>query len=127
MPPEGAAKEPPLVLLDTNALMMPFQLGLDIEGEVARLLGRCRIAVPACVMRELRGLASRDPDARAALQLAVRFSHVPCKGAGDDAILELAMRERAYVVTGDRGLMARLRAANVRVLRPRERHRLELW
>jgi rRNA-processing protein FCF1 len=116
----------PLVLLDTNALLMPFQLGMDLEGEIERVLGRCRIAVPEAVMAELRSMPPTLREARAALQLAGRFETLPSRGMGDDAVLELASREGAVVVTGDRGLIDRLREAGLRVLRPRQRTLLEL-
>ncbi len=116
----------PLVLLDTNALLMPFKLGMDLEGEIERALGRCRIAVPEAVMVELRSMPITMREARAALQLAGRFETLPTAGTGDDAILELARREGAVVVTGDRDLIERLRGAGLRVLRPRQRALLEL-
>jgi len=125
-PGDGRARVPLLVLLDTSALLLPFEQGLDLEGEVARELGGCRLAVPEAALAELRALARDSRDAKAALKLAGRYEVVPTEGRGDDAILALAVRERAVVVTADRALMARLADAGVRVLRPRERHRLEL-
>ncbi len=122
----GRARAPKLVLLDTSALLLPFEQGLDLEGEVARALGGCRVAVPEAALAELRALARDSQNARAALKLAERHEVIPTEGRGDDAILALAVREGAVVVTADRGLMARLADAGVRVLRPRERHRLEL-
>ncbi len=115
-----------LVVLDTNALILPFELGLDLLSEIERELGRCRVVVPEAVLAELRSMAADVPDARAALRYAQRFESVPTEGRGDEAVLELAVRERAVVVTADRALLERLRAAGLRALRPRERHRLEL-
>jgi rRNA-processing protein FCF1 len=125
-PEGGRARVPLLVLLDTSALLLPFEQGLDLDGEVERALGACRVAVPEAALGELRALARDSPDAKAALKLAERYEVVPTEGRGDDAILALAVRERAVVVTADRELMARLAEEGVRVLRPRERHRLEL-
>lgn len=125
-PGGGRAKVPVLVLLDTSALLLPFEQGLDLEGEVARALGGCRLAVPEAALAELRALARDGPDARAALRLAARYEVVPTEGRGDDAILALAVREGAAVVTADRALAARLRESGLKVLCPRERHRLEL-
>ena len=125
-PVGGRARAPLLVLLDTSALLLPFEQGLDLGGEVERALGACRVAVPEAALAELRALARDSQDAKAALKLASRYEVVPTEGRGDDAILALAVRERAVVVTADRALMARLAEEGVRVLRPRERHRLEL-
>jgi rRNA-processing protein FCF1 len=105
---------------------MPFQLGLDLEGEIERVMGRCRIAVPEVAMAELRAMEGELRHGRAALQFAQRFEVVPTGGLGDDAIVDLARRTGAIVVTGDRGLIKRLRGAGLKVLRPRQRKRLEL-
>ncbi|HHH83948.1 MAG TPA: twitching motility protein PilT, partial [Thermoplasmatales archaeon] len=41
------------VILDTNALMIPYQSGINIEKEITRLLGICRIIVPSSVVEEI--------------------------------------------------------------------------
>jgi rRNA-processing protein FCF1 len=122
----GSDEGLPLVLLDTNALLMPFQLGLDLEGEIARAVGRCRVVVPEVVLAELQAMEARLRDGRAALRFAERFEVLASEGVGDDAIMDLARRTGGIVVTGDRELIARLRAEGLRVLRPRQRKRLEL-
>jgi rRNA-processing protein FCF1 len=114
------------VLLDTNALFMPFQMGLDLEQEIEREMGRCRIAVPQVVLAEVGAMKGSVKDGPAALKYASRFDTVPTDGLGDDAIVECALRTGGIVVTGDRGLIKRLRAAGLKVLRPRQRKRLEL-
>ncbi|MCJ2531096.1 MAG: hypothetical protein LN413_02090 [Candidatus Thermoplasmatota archaeon] len=115
----------PLILLDTNALMMPFQFSLDLEDELIRLLGEYRAAVPSSVIRELEGLSSTHSTARAALQFATRFPVIDVEGVGDDALLSLAQAEGAAVLTNDRDLRRRLRKANLPVIYLRERSRLE--
>ena len=122
----GSEDELPLVLLDTNALLMPFQTGLDLEGEILREMGRCRIAVPEVVIAELRTMGPSLRDGRAALKLAERFDVLETEGLGDDAIVDLARTTGGIVVTGDRGLIKRLRAEGLKVLRPRQMRRLEL-
>ena len=114
------------MLLDTNALFMPFQMGLDLEAEIGREMGRCRIAVPHVVLAEIRAMRGSVKDGPAALQYASRFDTVPTEGLGDDAIVACAKRTDGIVVTGDRELIKRLRAEGLRVLRPRQRKRLEL-
>ncbi len=120
-----AAVSPPLVLLDTNALMMPFQFSLDLEDELVRLLGEYRAAVPSSVIRELEGLSSGHATARAALQFATRFPVIDVEGVGDEALLALAQAEEAAVLTNDRDLRRRLRKAHLPVIYLRERSRLE--
>ncbi|UCC92186.1 MAG: hypothetical protein JSW25_05795 [Thermoplasmata archaeon] len=112
--------------MDTNALFMPFQMGLDLEREIEREIGRCRIAVPHVVLAEVTAMQGSVKDGAAALEYARRFDTVPTEGLGDGAIVECAIHTGGIVVTGDRGLIKRLRAAGMKVLRPRQRKRLEL-
>jgi len=105
---------------------MPFQMGLDLEKEIERELGRCRIAVPQVALAELSSLKGSAKDGPAALQYARRFDTVPTVGLGDDAIVDCAKRTGGIVATSDRGLIKRLRAEGLRVLRPRQKKRLEL-
>ncbi len=105
---------------------MPFQMGIDLESEVERVMGRCRIAVPQVVLAEATAMRDSVRDGLAALEFARRFDTVPTEGLGDDAIVECARKTGGIVVTGDRGLIKRLRAKGLKVLRPRQRKRLEL-
>jgi rRNA-processing protein FCF1 len=116
---------PPLILLDANALMMPFQFSLDLEGELTGLLGEYDLAVPSSVLRELEGLSPANPTARAALKFAARFRVIEVDGTGDEALLELAQAQGAGVLTNDRALRQRLRKAGLPVIYLRERSRLE--
>lgn len=123
---DGSSADLPIVLLDTNALLMPFQMGLDVEGEVLRVMGRCRMVVPRVVVAELRTMGSSLRDGAAALKFAERFEVMETVGLGDDAVVDLAIRTGGTVVTGDRGLIKRLHNAGLRVLRPRQKKQLEL-
>jgi rRNA-processing protein FCF1 len=114
------------VLLDTNALFMPFQMDIDLESEIERIMGASHIAVPQVVLAEATAMRDSVRDGPAALEYARRFETVPTEGLGDDAIVECAVRTGGVVVTGDRGLIKRLRAEGLRVLRPRQRKLLEL-
>jgi uncharacterized protein len=114
------------VVLDTNALFLPVRVGFPMEREVRRLVPGARIVVPESVRRELDRLAARaTPGARAARELADRFSSCPTAAEGDDGILEVATREGALVVTADRELQLRLRQRGIAVLVPRDHHKLE--
>jgi len=78
------------------------------------------------VVAELDGLLARGArGAGAARALADTVPVVPAPGRGDAAIVAVAARLGATVVTADRALGAELRRRGVRVLRPRDRHRLE--
>jgi rRNA-processing protein FCF1 len=126
-PEDGLGDGPPAVLLDANALFLPFTHGLDLEKEVARWSGHAPVWVPVPVLGELRRLKDRDvPNARAALMLAGRFPSLPAPGLGDPALLAVAVKTGAWVVTADQALRARLVKAGVSVLYPRDRSRLDL-
>ena len=104
---------PRTVLLDANALLMPFQFRINLEAELRRLLGDVDLAVPSPVLEELRLLATHDRDARAAERLAAKYRVVDAVGGADDAILDLAVSLHAVVVTNDQPLLDRLRKDGV--------------
>jgi rRNA-processing protein FCF1 len=113
------------VLLDTNALFLPFRDRFPLLEEVERLTAPARVAVPSSVIAELdRLVARRTMNASLARTLADRFPILPATGRGDLGLLRLAVRHRATVVTGDRDLRRRLVAAGIAVLSPRGSVRL---
>jgi rRNA-processing protein FCF1 len=115
------------VLLDTNALFLPFRERIPLEPELERLAPGRRAVVPRTVLEELVRLArERRPGAALARRMAERFPTVAAPGRGDAAVLALARRTGAWVVTSDRQLAARLILAGVTVLRPRGRARLSV-
>lgn len=115
---------PRIVLLDTNALLMPFQFRVNLEAELLRLLGKPDIAVPTPVLSELTILAERDRNAQAALRLAARYRAINAAGSADDALLDLAEKHRAVVVTLDQPLLERLRIAGIPRIFLRSRNHL---
>ncbi|HYU06557.1 MAG TPA: twitching motility protein PilT [Thermoplasmata archaeon] len=104
---------PQLVLLDANALLMPFQFQVHLDAELRRVLGDVDVAVPTPVLTELSVLADSARDARSALRLARKYRRMEGHGSADDALLDLATTHRAVVVTNDQPLLERLRAAGV--------------
>jgi len=104
---------PRLVLLDANALLMPFQFQVHLDAELRRVLGDVEIAVPTPVLAELALLADHDRDARAAARLAKNYRTIEGRGSADDALLDLATEQRAIVVTNDQALLDRLEAAGI--------------
>lgn len=115
---------PRLVLLDANALLMPFQFRVNLEAELQRLLGTADISVPKPVIVELELLSERDRDAKAALQLASRYRVIAATGSADDALLDLGAAHRAVVVTNDQPLLDRLKAAGIPRIFLRSRNHL---
>lgn len=113
------------MILDTNALLLPFRTGLDVVAEVERLAGPVELVVPRPVLAELDRLAARGvAHAAAARALADRFRTVSGTGRGDSAVVAAAVAHDAPVVTADRGLARRLGLAGRVVYVPRDRARL---
>lgn len=99
------------VVLDTNALLMPFEIGLNLDLSVRDLLGEVRFVVPGPLVGELKHLDSRY--AKAGLELARRYDIVQAEGAGDDAVIEVAVREHGYILTNDKELRRRARKQQI--------------
>jgi rRNA-processing protein FCF1 len=119
------------VIIDTNALMVPEQFGVDIFSELLRL-GYAKWLVPASVLGELRSLATRADKgkdkiaARVALGLAES-----CNAVGQDnfdadqAIEDLALETGAAVFTNDKALKKRLFSKGITVIYLRQGRYLE--
>lgn len=115
-----------MVLVDANALMLPFTSHFRLEEEIYHQLDGAQVLVPSSVLGELDRVAARgNPRARAAREFARRFGVAATEEAGDDAIVALGQRLRAWVLTGDRVLRERLLAVGVPVLFPRGKSHLD--
>ncbi|UCF08967.1 MAG: twitching motility protein PilT [Thermoplasmata archaeon] len=112
------------VILDTNAILAPFQFKFDLEGELKRLLGAHKILVPSAVLEELKHVSDRH--AKAALTFAGRYELVESDRKGDEAILDLAARMGAVVVTNDKELKKRLKLAGITIIYLRQQSYLVL-
>jgi rRNA-processing protein FCF1 len=112
------------VILDTNALLLPFKFNIDLDQELGRLLGAVRIMVPDTVIAELDNIAGSE--ARAAEALARRYETVEAAGKGDRAILDVAEKLEAVLVTNDRDLIERAKKAGLKVVRMRGKDHLAL-
>ena len=108
---------PSAIILDANALLMPFQFKLNLDRELRRLFGEIPIFVPSSVLGELAN--TTDKNGRAALMLARRYNIVETELRGDDAVLAIAEERSAAVVTNDRELIGRLKHRGVPVIRLR--------
>ena len=104
----------PVVVLDTNALLLPFERSINLDAQLRSLLGDCRVLVPGPLIGELR--RSSNKHAKAAMSLAFRYDVVDTEGTGDCSVIELAERHGAYVVTNDRALIERLRERRIRII-----------
>jgi rRNA-processing protein FCF1 len=109
------------VVLDTNALLMPFEFSLNLDFE---LLGDYEILVPGPVVGELKRSKSRF--ARAALEFSRRYSIVETEKQGDDGVADVAARLGAFVLTNDVELQRKLRKMKIKTIRLRSRSHLVL-
>ena len=129
-------KEPVKVILDSNALFVPFQFKIDIFEGVKQLLERrLELVLLSPVKRELETLTKKGSpkmrkNALYALKLAGKCSYVevdaPVSALVDDIIVEIAEEWKSPVFTNDRQLRKRLRDISVPVIYVRQKSRLEI-
>jgi len=120
------------VVLDTNALMMPYQFGINIEKELNRLLGICRIIVPRTVVEEMEKLAEEGGEVGRAAKLGLSiirkrgFRLVETKSKGDEGVLETAIKMDAAIVTNDKELKKKAKELRLPIIYLREGCKLEM-
>ncbi len=119
--PKGA--QPPrsfsskTIILDTNALLSPFQFAFNLDQELKRAAMEYNPAVPTCVIRELeRLIKGGNWKARAARKLADNYDHVEVRGIGDGPIFNLAINKGWAVMTFDKRLRSKLLSRGIPVL-----------
>jgi len=110
------------VVLDTNALLLPFEYGLNLDIELERILGTPEVYVPSCVAGELARLSKTRREAKAALQLMENYHIVEVEALGDNGIIEAGENLGAYVLTNDRELIGRLRKRRLGVITLKSNH-----
>lgn len=120
------------VVLDTNALMMPYQFGINIEKELSRLLGICRIIVPRTVVEEMEKLAEQEGEIGRAAKLGLSiikkrgFRLVETESKGDEGVLETAIKMDAAIVTNDKELKKKAKKLRLPIIYLREGNHLEM-
>lgn len=120
------------VVLDTNALLMPYQFGINLEKELNRLLGICRIIVPRAAIEEIERLAEKGGELGRAAQLGLSivkkrgFRLIESQSRGDDGILEIALKMDAAIVTNDKELKKKAKELKLPIIYLREGNRLEM-
>jgi len=102
------------VVLDTNALLMPFEMKINLDIAIADLLGEVRCIVPAPLIGELKHLDHKF--AKVALELAKKYEIIQTTSSGDNAVLEAALMTNGYILTNDKELKRRARSQRVPVI-----------
>jgi uncharacterized protein len=124
------------VILDSNALFVPFQFKIDIFSCLEQLLERrLDFILLSPVKRELSLLAKKGSsimrkNALYALKMAEKCKYVrvdaPPSALVDDVIVKIAEKWKSPVFTNDRQLKKRLRDISVPVIYVRQKSRLEI-
>jgi|GEM_PF-5836771 len=124
-----------VVLLDTNALLMPFQCKINLEHSISRIIGECSIVVPRMIFEEIKGLAEREGGRfHSALRLAKKYNILEWNIEGmsdtsvgvhknivDKEMVNLAkylkrINSRVFVVTNDKEMQKALLRVKVGVI-----------
>ncbi len=117
------------VALDTNFLLLPFQLKVDVAQQIHELLPTAEIYIPEEVIRELKKLTRAKGrvarEAKLGLKYASRFPVVKTASAGDEALVELA--EKGYIIaTNDKLLKEKIRKMGKAVIFLRQKKLLRI-
>ncbi len=124
-----------LVIMDSNALLVPLQFKIDIFGELERILNRrFELVLLSPVLRELQMLASEGrPKVRRMAAFAMEFGkkcrYIEVSSSGttvDDTIIDVAAKSRTAVFTNDAQLRERLRDISVPVIYVRQKSHLAI-
>lgn len=122
----------PIVALDTNMLLVPFQFGVDVFEEIERLLPGARVVILKGTVRELDRIAEQGAKEKKYVKLAKRLIEIrrveiiDRDGPVDSELLRLA-KGGAIIATNDRELKKKVWGAGGRVIALREKNRLELF
>ena len=120
------------VIADTSFLMIPGMFGVDIVGEVDKLLScTYRFLIPSPVILELERISEHGKPkertaARLGLLLAKQGTIVKAEGGADDSIMKLAVAKKCLVGTLDAALRKKLRVQRVNVIYLRGKSHLAL-
>jgi len=102
------------VVLDTNALLMPFEIRINLDLALKGLLGDVRCVVPGPMIGELKHLDHKF--AKAALDLARKYEIVQTTQTGDEAVIEAALSTGGYILTNDKNLRAAARERGISLI-----------
>ena len=111
---------------------MMFELSINVEEELTRLLGTYEIIIPSSVQQELeilsqKGNGKRAHNARAAIKLISRYRQYPTKiRPVDESISMVAQELNASVLTNDKALRKQLLEKNITVIYLRGKHILQM-
>tara|TARA_B100000029_G_scaffold360050_1_gene352949 strand:+ start:533 stop:892 length:360 start_codon:yes stop_codon:yes gene_type:complete len=110
------------VLTDTNIILWTFNGGPDFREAIAKAMPGTEIAIPSCVISELKKLKTKD--ARTALNFCSDMEVVDIgNGYADDMLFEAA-KNGNIIATNDKDLLYRLKKLKLNALKIREKNKL---
>ena len=113
------------MIMDANALLMPFQFGINLDMEIESLIGEFRGVVPSPILGEVRKNGGKW--AKAALSFARKYEVMRTENMGDRSVIELAERLDGIVVTNDGALHEKLKKMSIPFIYMKGRSRLAMW
>ncbi|MEM3526301.1 MAG: hypothetical protein QXV37_02705 [Candidatus Jordarchaeaceae archaeon] len=123
------------IVLDTNFLMTPFNLGLNIISELDRIINqKYEIIILSGTIEELKGLLENPSPkvrkaAKLALELAQRYTIINTateNGDMDEVIVNLSKKEGYIVATNDKNLRRKLKAEGIPTIYVRQKSHLQI-
>lgn len=104
------------VILDTNMLLVPGSLGVDIGMELKRIMTtQYKVCVLQATIDELKkmaeGASKKAQNAKLGLKIAKTLSIIRKKGYTDDLLVEEAKKKNTIIATQDQDLKKRLKTA----------------
>jgi len=122
----------PIVAIDTNMLLAPFQFGVDIFEEIRRLVPEAKIVVLKNSIEELDKIAKQGVKERKYVILAKKLLDVNrveiiCRSGSVDSELVQLAKDGIIIATNDKELKKKVWEAGGQVMALRERNRLELF
>ena len=120
------------VVLDSSAILMVFEFSVDIEKELARLLGSYKIIIPKTVFKELinlsvHGSGKKKQIAKPALKFVERYEIVEDTSRfGDDSVIELAKKYNGIVFSNDKELRKKAKKEKIKTIFLRSKNYLAI-
>jgi rRNA-processing protein FCF1 len=125
------------IILDTNALMLPYQFKLDLQDELSRVVEEPHeLAIPSGALLELEGIAGERSKNGVFAKNSLEYWRgeiakgnarvLLSKGKVDDWIVHTAASPDVLVCTNDSGMRARLKGKKLKAIVLRERSHLAI-
>jgi len=124
------------IVVDTNFLLMPYEYGIDLPGELMRIIhGPITLIISSGTKNELETLAGRNGRRATAARFVLQnmalirskfpVEVVPSKGAVDNWIINFARINGVTVATNDVPLRKKLLAMGVPVIAMKGKSKLD--